>query len=67
MQNVLNCQKKCVLPLGYQGNNLLCSNWDREHLEGLDYNGLYEYLYQMKYQKKICYGRRKKWNPRRGI
>lgn len=27
---------KNVLPLGYQGNNLLCSNWDREHLEGLD-------------------------------
>lgn len=39
--------------MGYQGNNLLCSNWDREHLEGLDYNGLYEYLYQMKYQKRF--------------
>lgn len=24
--------EKCVLPLGYQGNNLLCSNWDRERL-----------------------------------
>ena len=49
----IELSKKCVLPLGYQGNNLLCSNWDREHLEGLDYNGLYEYLYQIKYQKRF--------------
>ena len=49
----IELSKKCVLPLGYQGNNLLCSNWDREHLEGLDYNGLYDYLYQMKYQKRF--------------
>lgn len=45
--------KKCVQVLGYQGNNLLCSNWDQDHLEGLDYNGLYEYLYEMKYHKKF--------------
>ena len=43
--------KKCVFELGYQGNNLLCSNWDTEHLEKLDYNGVYEYLYRMKYHK----------------
>ena len=40
---------QCVLPLGYQGNNLLCSNWDRDNLENLDYNGMYEYLYTMKF------------------
>ena len=45
--------EKCVLKLGYQGNNLLCSNWNTEHMEGLDYNGLYEYLYTMKYQDKF--------------
>lgn len=45
--------EKCVLNLGYQGNNLLCSNWDGEHLEDLDYNGMYEYLYEIKYQKKF--------------
>lgn len=44
--------KQCVQELGYQGNNLLCSNWDENHLEKLDYNGLYEYLYAMKYKKK---------------
>ena len=45
--------EKCVMGLGYQGNNLLCSNWDAAHLERLDYNGMYEYLYAMKYKKKF--------------
>ncbi len=45
--------EKYVSGLGYQGNNLLCSNWDTEHMGRLDYNGLYEYLYEMKYQKKF--------------
>lgn len=45
--------EKCVRDLGYQGNNLLRSNWDAEHLKKLDYNGLFEYLYQMKYGKKF--------------
>ena len=45
--------EKCVLGLSYQGNNLLCSNWDTDHMEGLDYNGMYEYLYAMKYQNKF--------------
>lgn len=52
------CRKlseECVKGLGYQGNNLLCSNWDRERMEDLDYNGLYEYLYEMKYQEKFDY------------
>ena len=44
--------KQCVQGLGYSGNNLLCSNWDENHLEKIDYNGLYEYLYWMKYKKK---------------
>lgn len=47
--------EKCVRVLGYQGNNLLCSNWGTENLEELDYNGMYEYLYEMKYQKKFNY------------
>lgn len=45
--------ERCVLGLGYQGNNLLCSNWDTDHMEELDYNGMYEYLYAMKYQEKF--------------
>ncbi len=45
--------EKCVLPLGYQGNNILCSNWSTENLEDLDYNGVYEYLYRMKYEERF--------------
>lgn len=45
--------EKCVRGLGYQGNNLLCSNWDTDYMEELDYNGMYEYLYEMKYEKKF--------------
>lgn len=45
--------EKCVLGLGYQGNNLLCSNWNTDSMERLDYNGLYEYLYAMKYERRF--------------
>lgn len=45
--------EKYVLGLAYQGNNLLCSDWDADHMENLDYNGMYEYLYAMKYQEQF--------------
>jgi len=45
--------EKCVLSLGYRGNNLLCSNWDTGNLEKLDYNGVYEYLYRMKFRDRF--------------
>ena len=45
--------EKCVLGLSYQGNNLLCSDWDADHMEQLDYNGMYEYFYAMKYQEQF--------------
>lgn len=45
--------EKCVQTLGYQGNNILCSNWDADHMEDLDFNGMYEYLYEENYQKKF--------------
>ncbi len=41
--------KRFVLGLGYQGQNLLCSNWNADNMSELDYNGLFEYLYRMKY------------------
>lgn len=41
--------RKCVLGVAYKGNNLFGCDWDAEHMEKLDYNGLYEYLYGMKY------------------
>ena len=45
--------ERCVKDLGYQGNNMLCSNWDADHMEELDLNGMYEYLYAMKYGDKF--------------
>ncbi len=45
--------RKCVQRIAYQGNNLLCSNWDAENMSELDYNGIYEYFYYMKYDKRL--------------
>lgn len=45
--------ERCVRGLGYQGNNILCSNWDADHMEELDFNGMYEYLYVMKNGNKF--------------
>ena len=44
--------ERCVRGLGYQGQNLLCSNWNAENMSELDYNGMFEYLYGMKYGEK---------------
>lgn len=46
--------EKYVWGLGYKGNNILCSTWNAEHMEKLDYNGMYEYLYRMKYEEEFC-------------
>ena len=51
--NKRKLSRKCVRGLADQGNNILCSNWDQEHMQKIDYNGLYEYLYAMKYKKKF--------------
>ena len=45
--------EKCVQGIGYQGNNLLCSDWDVNHLDKLDYNAIFEFLYAMKYNKNF--------------
>ncbi|GFI62353.1 hypothetical protein IMSAG049_01535 [Clostridiales bacterium] len=55
---------KFVLGLGYQGNNILCSNWDINNMEALDYNGMYEYLYVMKYNKPFLKEEHKEGIPK---
>lgn len=45
--------EKCVRGIGYQGNNLLCSDWDVNHLETLDYNAIFEFLYAMEHQESF--------------
>lgn len=56
--------KQCVRGLGYQGNNVLCSNWDEAHMEKLDYNGMFEYLYAMKYGESLDTGKYPEGIPR---
>lgn len=41
--------------LSYCGSNILCSDWDKEHMENLDFNGMYEFFYEIKYNKKFNY------------
>ncbi len=48
----LDTAREYLYPVGYQRNNLLCSHWDSEHLEDLDYRGLYDCFYFMKNQEK---------------
>ena len=45
--------EKYLLPLSYQGNNLLQSDWNEEKLENLDYNALYQYFYEMESGRKF--------------
>ena len=45
--------ERLVLGLGYQGQNLLCSDWNAENMSELDYNGMFEYFYGMKYGEKF--------------
>ena len=57
--NKRKLSRKCVRGLAYQGNNILCSNWDQEHMQKIDYNGLYEYLYAI-IEKYASYNEKKK-------
>lgn len=53
MKEYREISEKYLMPLGYQGNNLFCSNWDAEHMEELDYNGVFQYLYFLKYGQEM--------------
>ena len=45
-------QRGVCICLDIRGIIFLCSDRDRSDMEGLDYNGLYEYLYRMKYGER---------------
>lgn len=55
--------ERCLQTMGYRGNNLLCSKWNSSDLSGLDFNGLFEYLYEMKYGKMLEQGNYEKGIP----
>lgn len=46
-------EEKYLDSIGYQGNNLLCSEWSENQIEELDFNGLYEYFYMEEYGRGI--------------
>lgn len=45
--------RKYLLPIGYNLNNMFIIDWDEENFVNLSFYDLYETLYQMKYEKKI--------------
>ena len=51
-QEYISYSRKYVFPIGYAGNNLLSSDWDADHTEDIDYNGLFESFYRMEYGRQ---------------
>lgn len=45
--------ERVLRPVAYQGNNLFCSDWNEERMENIDYNGLFEYFYALKYGETL--------------
>ena len=39
--------ERWLAPVGYQRNNMFSIEWDSEHMEKLDFNGLYEAFYML--------------------
>jgi len=48
-EKYISYSRKYILPIGYAGNNLLSSDWDADHMEEIDYNGLFESFYRIEY------------------
>lgn len=44
--------EKYIKPVGYQGNNILTSNWDQKTITKLNFNDMFEYVYRLDYQKE---------------
>lgn len=42
-----NFTEEWLVPVGYQRNNMLSIEWDSQHMEKLDFNGLYEAFYML--------------------
>ncbi len=47
--------RRCVLPIGYELNNLLITNWDSSDYTNLELYDLYEQMYSMKYGEIVPY------------
>lgn len=42
-----------IIPVSYFCNNLFLTDWDEDSMDQLEFNDLYDFLYQMKYGKKL--------------
>lgn len=42
-----------ITPVSYFCNNLFLTDWDEQSMDRLEFNDLYDFLYQMKYGRKI--------------
>lgn len=42
-----------ITPISYFCNNLFLTDWDEDSMDQLEFNDLYDFLYQMKYGKKL--------------
>lgn len=47
--------RHCVLPIGYELNNMLITNWDPADYTNLELYDLYEQMYSMKYGEIFPY------------
>lgn len=49
--------RKYVCPVGYEGNNLLITDWSEQDYTGVDFYDLYEDLYYEEYGRNVPYER----------
>ena len=49
--------RKYVCPVGYEGNNLLITDWSEQDYAGVDFYDLYEDLYYEEYGRNVPYER----------
>lgn len=54
-QTLRDLNQTYVVPIGYERNNLLISDWNASDYSSLDFYDLYEKLYQMKYGVSVPY------------
>lgn len=57
---VLPLDEKCrelgneyILSVSYFGNNLFLTDWDADSMDQIEFNDLYEFLYEIKYGEKL--------------
>ena len=50
------CREMCdryILPVSYFCNNLFLTDWDASSMDRIEFNDLYDFLYEMKYGEKL--------------